>query len=123
MANSQDFIDHVIDMAAAFRPVTARRMFGGHGLYVDGVMLGLVAGDTLYLKADDGNRPEFEAAGSGPFVYQAKGRKTATSYYQAPAETMEDGQVLSAWFAGAFAAALRARAATPAGRRQPGGQP
>lgn len=122
MANSAEFIDHILDMAAGFGPVAVRRMFGGHGLFRDGVMIGLVAQDTLYLKVDDGNRPDFEAAGSGPFVYGPENSRTVTSYYQAPAEAMEDAQALSTWFRSAWEAALRVQAAKPAKRRRKTGE-
>ena len=42
MANSAAFVDHVLDLLALTGPVEARRMFGGHGLYV---------GTALYIAA------------------------------------------------------------------------
>ena len=117
MANSAEFIDHLMDMAAAFGPVQARRMFGGHGLFRDGIMIGLVADDTLYLKVDDRNRGDFEAAGTGPFIYDGKGKPMAMSYYEAPATAMEDPDRLTDWLRSAQGAALRAQANKPAKRR------
>ncbi len=108
MANSDDFVAHLMDMVSPPGAITPKRMFGGHGLFRDGVMVGLIADDTLYLKVDDGNRAEFEAAGSHPFVYEAKGKRTEMSYYLAPADAMEDPDALSRWFFSAFEAALRA---------------
>ncbi len=118
MANSDDFIGHLLDMVHPPGSVAARRMFGGHGLFRDGVMIGLVADDTLFLKVDDTNRAAFEAAGCGPFVYEAKGKRTVMSYYQAPPDALEDEGLLADWLASAYAAAVRADAAKPARQRR-----
>jgi DNA transformation protein len=96
-------------------------MFGGFGLYLRGVMFALVAGETLYLKADALNRAAFEEAGMGPFVYETKGRKVATSYHEAPPDALEDADALSELARGAYAAAQRAKAAGP--RRPRGRRP
>jgi DNA transformation protein len=77
-------------------------------------MFALVAWDTLYFKADDVNRPEYEQAGLEPFTYtDQRGRAVQMSYYEAPAEGLEDPGLLSAWGKEAFAAALRASPPVP----------
>lgn len=97
--------------------VRARRMFGGHGLYVDEVFVAIVVGDDLYLKADDASRPAFEAAGCRPFTYQAAGgRLVALGYCSAPAEAMESPAQMLPWARQALASALRARASKPPAR-------
>ena len=53
--------------------MSVRRLFGGAGLYVDGVMFAILSKDVIYLKADDGTRAAFEREGCAPFSYQAKG--------------------------------------------------
>ena len=61
--------DYLRDLFARFRPVTVRRMFGGAGLYADGVMFGLLSsGGTLYLKIDEHNEPDFEREGLPSFA-------------------------------------------------------
>ena len=55
--------------------MSVRRLFGGAGLYVDGVMFAILSKDVIYLKADDGTRAAFEREGCAPFSYQAKGRQ------------------------------------------------
>lgn len=84
-------------------------MFGGHGVFLDGVMFGLVADGDLYLKVDDANREDFARAGLGPFVYGGKDRPTTMSYHRAP-EPIEDWRILEPWARGALAAARRAAA-------------
>ena len=85
-------------------------MFGGYGVFLDGVMFGLIAFGELYLKTDDGNREDFVAAGLPPFVYRGRGRPMTMSYHRAP-EPIEEWGRLEPWARGAFAAARRAKAA------------
>ncbi len=110
MARTSAFVDYVLDLLDPLEGVSARAMFGGHGLFRDGVMFALIADDTLYFKVDDGNRPDFKAACASPFVYERGGRRVALSYYQVPADAMEDPDDLCAWAREAFEAGLRARA-------------
>ena len=79
-----DFIPFVQELLEDWAPVSARRMFGGHGLYHEGLMFAIVMEQRLYLKADEVNRPEFEALGLAPFTYAMKGKAVALSYWAAP---------------------------------------
>ena len=106
MAVSPEFRDYVLEMLEPFGPVAARAMFGGAGLYLDGTMFALIAGDVLYFKVDERNRGDFEAAGAGPFAPYADGRMTM-SYYEVPAEVMEEAETLCGWARGAWEAARR----------------
>ncbi|PIW30622.1 MAG: transcriptional regulator [Rhodospirillales bacterium CG15_BIG_FIL_POST_REV_8_21_14_020_66_15] len=110
MTMSRDFKEHLLDLLATLGPVEARRMFGGGGLYLDGTMFALVADDVLYLKADDGNREDFEAAGVPPFTYQRRGKSVALGYFQAPEDILDDAEELSAWSRRAWEAARRSGA-------------
>jgi DNA transformation protein len=115
MSASTGFCDYLLDQISDFRGVSLRRMFGGAGLYRDGVMFGLVAEDTFYLKADARNRPDFEAAGMGPFVYEAKdGKQTAMPYFQVPPNVLDDRDQLAAWAKKSHAVAAAQKAAKPA---------
>lgn len=107
-------IDHCIELLSPLGAVRARRMFGGHGLYVDELFIAIIAFDRLYLKTDETTRERFATAGCEPFVYQAKGRDQVTlGYWTVPAEAMESPQLMQPWARLAIAAALRARAAKP----------
>ena len=108
---SAELITHLTDLLAGTRwagRVRARRMFGGYGFYCAERMCGLVMNDALYLKTDEANRQEFLAHGLKPFIYRKKGVDTPLSYYQAPAEALEDGAELAEWLDRAYQAALRA---------------
>ena len=105
-----DFVRYLLDLLEDLGGVSARRMFGGHGLFRDGLMFGLVAGDTLYFKVDDRTRAEYEARGLAPFRYQRRGRTVALGYFMAPEEALEDPEVLAAWARQACDVARRAGA-------------
>ncbi|MGH8679937.1 MAG: TfoX/Sxy family protein [Burkholderiales bacterium] len=109
MKSTRDFADYAVELLGTVGHVAARRMFGGYGLYCDGVMFALIADDVLYFKADDATRPAFERANSEPFVYAARGRRTTMAYWRAPDEAMESREVAAPWARIALAAALRAR--------------
>ena len=101
------FAEFVLELLRPWRPVTARRMFGGHGVYHAGVMFALLTDGQLFLKVDEESRPAFEAAGLGPFVYEAKGRRVALSYYRAPDAMLDEPEVVRDWAERGWQAALR----------------
>lgn len=102
------FSDFSLELLRPWRPVTARRMFGGHGLYHAGVMFALIADGQLYLKVDTESRADFVAAGLIPFEYEAKGRRVSLSYHRAPDAMLDDTELASEWAERAWQAALRA---------------
>ena len=111
MSASPEFCEHITDLLAGFGPVSIRRMFGGAGLFRDGIMFALIVSDTLYLKVDDTTRSAYETAGMGPFTYRRKGETAALGYYQAPEAALDDPELMRDLARDAFAVALRAQAA------------
>jgi len=107
-ARPNEFVNHLLDLLEPLGPVSARRMFGGHGIYLDRTMFALVAGDTLYLKVDDESRAEFVAAGLEPFRYARQGKSYQMSYHAAPEDALEDAELLRDWARKAVDAAMRA---------------
>ena len=103
-----DFAEHVAELMAKLGPVEVRQMFGGHGLFLDQRMFALISGDTLYLKTDAENLPEFVAEELPPFTFRRRDRTVETSYRRAPAAALEDAELLARWASGAVAAARRA---------------
>ncbi len=119
MANSPDLVAHCMDLLSALGPVRLNRMFGGHGLYVDGHFIALIAADTLYLKTDTDQRSRFADAGCQPFAFQAaSGKRSVLGYWSAPDEAMESPAAMLPWARLALAAALRAAARRPAPKRR-----
>jgi DNA transformation protein len=111
MASDRTYADEVIGRLLPLGPVTARRMFGGFGIYLDEVMFGLIAWNRLYFKVDDGNRVDYEGAGSEPFSYQGRNRPVSMSYWWVPQGVYDDTDALVAWAEKAMDAARRAKAA------------
>lgn len=109
MNRDKGFADYVVDMLSPLGRVETRPMFGGHNVSLHGVTFGLIADDVLFLKVDDENRPRFDAAGLGPFVYEKAGKSMPMSYHQAP-DCLDDWESLEPWVRGAHAAAVRAKA-------------
>jgi DNA transformation protein and related proteins len=107
MAEKNQFVEHLLDLLAGLGPVHARAMFGGYGIYKGECMFALVIDDTLFFKADERTKPEFDALGLPPFSYERGNRTISLAYYQAPDETLEDPVAMHKWAGKAYAAALR----------------
>jgi DNA transformation protein len=106
MPVSQEYLDYLTDQLTGLGPVQSRRMFGGAGLYLDGFFFGLVAEDTLYLKVDETNKPDFIAADAGPFKPFGKD-SYEMSYYEVPGDVLEDPDQLKEWAVKALLVARR----------------
>ncbi len=105
------FVAHVLDLLGDWGGVSARRMFRSYGLYRQGAMFGLISRDTLYLRVDDRNRPDFTAAGSRPFSYQRGPSKQVEipAYMECPPDILEDAEEMVRWATQALAAAAAAK--------------
>lgn len=114
MRNTPDFVLHVIEMMQPARAV-AKAMFGGHGVYVDGLFVAIVVDDVLYLKCDAQRAAAFDALDLPPFVYTAKhGKPLVTKYRRAPDEALESPVEMERWLRLAQTAALaKGKAAAP----------
>lgn len=89
--------DTLADLFSSFGPVQARRMFGGAGLYADGLMFAIEAGGTIYLKADGELAAVLGARGSRPFSYEAKGQvRTMAGFWSVPEAALDDADDLAA---------------------------
>ena len=97
----------MLELLESFGGASAKAMFGGFGVYFRCVMVGLIADDMLYLKADDITRLDFEAQKLEPFRYKKKDKVFGMSYYQAPLDEMEELELLCEWVEGAYLAAVR----------------
>ena len=111
MASSKEFIEFLHEVFESFGPIQAKRMFGGYGIYHDGLMFGLVIDNQLYLKSDAENLAFFEAQGLGPFIYNMKGKAVQLSYHQAPEAMLDERELAAQWAGRSWDAALRAQAA------------
>ena len=113
----REYVAHIVDLLQFVGPVESKSMFGGFGMFLEGLMFGLVAGNELYLKVDTQNLQDYEDLGLQAFSFEKNGRQIKMSYYQAPEEAMEDAELLSDWASNAYDAAMRA-AAKKGGKRK-----
>lgn len=112
------FVDHCLELLSTLGTPRARRMFGGHGLYVDDLFVALIIGERLYLKTNADTAPRFQAEGGVPFTYERDGKVASLGFWTPPAEAVESPELMAPWGRLALQAALAARAARPAPRRR-----
>ncbi len=86
MATSAATIDHLLDLLSAVGDLTARKMFGEYALYLDGKVVALVCGDTLFLKPTPGALALLPDVDHGPPYPGAKPHLVLT-------DTLDDGDL------------------------------
>jgi DNA transformation protein len=120
MSTRSPFCHEVVDRLNQVAAVTARAMFGGYGLYLEGTMFALIASDTLYFKVDDDNRDDYLAVGMAPFTYDGKHKPIQMSYYHLPDAVWGEPAELAVWVEKAHRAACRSKAKKkPRSRKKP----
>lgn len=107
VARGEDAVRWYAELLAPLGAVRTRAMFGGHGVYLDELFVAIVVGEMLYLKADAATAARFQAAGSEPFVYESRGRKTTMSFWRTPAQALESPAAMMPWGRLAMEAAAR----------------
>jgi DNA transformation protein and related proteins len=111
VAVSREFRERVVELFATFGDVKIKLMFGAAGIYFKDQMFGVVAGETIYLKANDKTRGDFEAEGLAPFTFETKSGETiTTSYIEVPPRLLDDPDELARWARRAYEAAIASRA-------------
>jgi DNA transformation protein len=111
MVASDSFAEFLREQLAPLGHVTMRRMFGKTGVFCDGVMLGMVADNTLYFRVDDHNRAAFKEAESfPPLNYRKKGDIIDLSFWRAPERLYDEPDEFVTWARAALAAARRVAA-------------
>jgi DNA transformation protein and related proteins len=106
MSEFTDYLHEVFEIAG---PITIKRMFDGHTIYFQGLPVGIVYDDTLFLKADAVTRAEFEKRNLPQFTYQKKDKTIGLPYFQAPEEIFDDRQEAAVWLKHAFGASFRSK--------------
>jgi DNA transformation protein len=110
--------DAIVDLFAGLGPVHVRRLFGGKGIYFDGVIVAIVLRGELMLKADAVSAPDFEAAGARQWTYTSSrhGKLVAMPYWTVPDSAVDDPDEFAVWARKAYEAGLRSEnEATKAG--------
>lgn len=107
-SQKQAFANFVVELMAGFAPVQARRMFGGFGIFRQGLMLAIIIEDKLYFKVDDITEPRFAQRGLPRFQYESKGGRTASlRYCEAPPEVYDEPERMADWARQAYDCAVR----------------
>src|SRR5271165_3776006 len=100
--------DGLKELFAPFGEVAVKRMFGGYGVYAEGLCFAVESGGEVFLKVDARSQPDFSAASSSPFIYLARGKPMTTSYWRLPAQAHDEADELIRWAALGLEAARRA---------------
>ncbi len=108
MVASDGFAEFLSDQLAPLGKITMRRMFGKTGVFCNGLMLGMVTDDTLYVRVDDQNRAVFkEAESTPPLNYEKKGATIDLAFWRVPERLLDEPDELVVWARAALAAARR----------------
>ena len=106
MAVSNNYLQYVLEQLDGLGQVTSRRMFSGVGLYCDRFFFGLIAKDVLYFKVDDSSRSDYESRGMGGFRPYANRPDVSMTYFEVPADILEDRESLVSWAQRSVTAAM-----------------
>lgn len=87
MPVSKEYIESVMELLEPLGEVKSRAMFGGYGIFYQGLMFALVSDDVLYFKVNQSNLGDYEKAGSHKFPH-------GISYWEVPADVLEDAGAL-----------------------------
>ena len=102
-----DYVEYLKEVFSEFGSIQPRKMFGGYGIFYKGLMLGLVADDVLYLKADETISRYFTDRELEQFSYEKNGKAFKMSYYMAPEDIFDDPEEAKVWAERSYAAAVR----------------
>jgi len=94
--------ERLVDALGSLGDVTSKKMFGGYGIFGDGVMFALVdSAGTPHLRTDDSTTTEFEDAGSA--------KHSRMPYWSIPDPVLNNDEQLTTWATKALAIAKAAK--------------
>ncbi len=121
MAKAPDpFHEFVLELLSGAGAINIRRMFGGAGVYQDGVMFALLSDDQIYVKVDAALRADLLAEGGAPFLYlrSSDAKPIDLGYVSLPSSAMDDPDEATMWARRALNAARAAKAKSPPKKRK-----
>lgn len=72
-----------------------KKMFGGYGLYKNGLMVGIVDEETMFLRVKKEDFVLEKSKGCLPFSYESRGKTIELLYIKIEDEELEDEMVLA----------------------------
>jgi DNA transformation protein len=96
-------------MLSLFGDIKSRRMFGGYGIYKNGIITGIIVDNELYFKTDEITALDYKSKNSFPFTYDSKGKIVQLSYWNVPDDVIEDKNLLEEWFNKAWQVSLNSK--------------
>lgn len=102
--------DALRDLFSSLSALSFRKMFGGLGIYSNGMIFAVVLRDELMLKGDDHCALAYEEAGMQRWCYpnRKSGKDVAMPYWTAPEDALDNADEMQQWARMAYEAALRA---------------
>ena len=96
------FHEFVRELFGGVGAINVKRMFGGAGVYAEGLMFALIADETIYLKADAALKAELTREGCGPFIWTPAngpraGEKVEMGYWRLPDSALDDPDLAVQW--------------------------
>ena len=112
MAVSTSFATFLLEQLNPLGSIEIRRMFGGAGMFANGLMFAIIDGEQLFFKVDDGSVGRYRDEGMGPFTYGTKaGEKAIGGYWRCPDRLFDETDELQGWAREAILVANRSAAA------------
>lgn len=108
MAVSEQTTLYIKDQLSEFADVEMKKMFGGIGIFLDGIMFGMItAQEQFMMRVGEANQQDYEAKGSKPFHHEKKGK--GMPYWEVPVDVAEDRSELKNWATKAYDVAVAAK--------------
>ena len=107
MPTNPEYAEYILDQLSDSGAITSRKMFGGVGIYIDGIFCALISSsNTFYLRVGPNNIEDFIIAQMQKFP---GGKGAGMPYYEVPEDVLEDTSTLGEWAARAKEASLVAK--------------
>ena len=96
MKKDNSYVEYIVyDVLGHIDGLTAKKMFSGAGVYLDGSIVALVIDGELYFKSNAELMKKYSALGCHPFTYDRNGKMVTMSYMSATEEMLEDRETMS----------------------------
>lgn len=92
------FVEYILDILSNYGNIRSRRMFGGYGIYLDKIIIGIIIDSEIYFKVDSNLVKKYKSLGSYPFTYKRGNKTISLSYWLVPPEILEDNDQLKDFF-------------------------